>query len=145
SGADAGATLEVRDAIGLHARPAARLVATVRGFDAEVRVAKAPGGQPVKATSLTNVVALGARFGDKLLVSASGPQASDALTALRALADEGFGDGISPAGAAPSPTPQAARPRTPTMTTVPAAPDGVLTGVPASAGIAVGPARHLHG
>ena len=31
------------------------------------------------------------------------------------------------------------------MTTVPAAPDGVLTGVAASAGVAVGPAHHLHG
>jgi phosphocarrier protein FPr len=31
------------------------------------------------------------------------------------------------------------------MTTVPAPPDGVLTGVPASAGVAIGPAHHLHG
>ena len=65
--ADAQAVLEVRNAIGLHARPAARFVETVRRFDADVRVAKGPDGQPVKATSLTNVVALGARFGDTLL------------------------------------------------------------------------------
>jgi phosphocarrier protein FPr len=141
--ADAQATLEVRNAIGLHARPAARFVETVRGFDAEVQVAKGADGQPVKATSLTNVVALGARFGDSLLVSASGPQASEVIDALRALADEGFGDGVT---TAPPPTQQqGARPRTPTVTTLPAAPDGTLTGVPASAGVAVGPAHHLHG
>ena len=34
--ADAEASLLVRNAIGLHARPAARFVETVRGFDAEV-------------------------------------------------------------------------------------------------------------
>jgi phosphocarrier protein FPr len=139
--ADAQATLEIRNAIGLHARPAARFVETVRAFDADVRVAKAPDGQAVKATSLTNVVALGARFGDALLVSASGPQAGEALDALRALADEGFGDGV----ASQPPPPRPARPRTPTVTTVPAAPDGVLTGVAASAGVAVGEAHHLHG
>ncbi len=46
--ADAEASLPVRNAIGLHARPAARFVETVRGFDAEVRVAKAGGGAPVR-------------------------------------------------------------------------------------------------
>ncbi|HET6870832.1 MAG TPA: phosphoenolpyruvate--protein phosphotransferase [Solirubrobacteraceae bacterium] len=144
--ADAEASILVRNAIGLHARPAARFVETARGFDAEVRVAKAPDGQPVKATSLTNVVALGARFGDTLLVSASGAQADEVVAALQALADEGFGDGVtSQPPSAPPPTPLSARPRTPTMTTVPASPDGVLTGVPASAGVAVSEAHHLHG
>jgi multiphosphoryl transfer protein len=143
---DAEASIAVRNAIGLHARPAARFVETVRAFDADVYVAKAPDGQPVRGTSLTNVVALGARFGDTLRVSASGAQASEVVAALEALADEGFGDGIAaaPPPAPPPPTPPAA-PRTPTMTTVPAAPDGVLRGVAASAGVAIGPAHHLHG
>ena len=138
---DAEASIPVRNAIGLHARPAARFVETVRGFDADVRVGKADGGESVGATSLTNVVALGARFGDTLVVSASGAQAREAIAALQALADEGFGDGV----AAQPPPPGPARPPTPTVTTVPAAPDGVLTGVPASAGVAIGPANHLHG
>ncbi|HTT27489.1 MAG TPA: dihydroxyacetone kinase phosphoryl donor subunit DhaM, partial [Solirubrobacteraceae bacterium] len=164
SPAGAQATLEVRNAIGLHARPAARFVETVRRFDADVRVAKSPNGQPVKATSLTNVVALGARFGDTLLVTASGPQADDALLALAQLADEGFGDGIAaappPAAVSPpaatTPRPEKTRPQ-PKSTTPgwPASQPGerrvapasgeVLAGVPASAGLAVGPAHHLHG
>ena len=152
--ADAEASLLVRNAIGLHARPAARFVETVRGFDAEVFVAKAGGGSPVKATSLTNVVALGARFGDTLVVSASGAQAREVVAALSALAEEGFGDGVAsspPPPPRPSPgppAPGAARPRTPTLTTIPASPDepsGVLHGVAASAGVVGGPAHHLHG
>jgi multiphosphoryl transfer protein len=139
---DAEAALPVRNAIGLHARPAARFVEVARGFDAEVRVAKAGGGEPVRATSLTNVVALGARMGDTLLVSASGPQAADALEALRALADEGFGDGISASAAAPPRPVRVAEP--PAEVTAPS-PGDVLSGVPASPGIAIGPARHLGG
>ena len=138
--ADAEARLEVRNAIGLHARPAALFVGAVRDYDAEVRVAKEGGGPPVRATSLTNVVALGARLGDTLVVTASGPQASEALEALRALADEGFGDGIAPDGAPPPPVPVAQ----PQAATVQAPGTGdVLTGVPASAGVAIGPARRL--
>jgi phosphocarrier protein FPr len=137
---DAEARLEVRNAIGLHARPAALFVGVVRDHDAEVRVAKEGGGAPVRAASLTNVVALGARFGDTLVVTASGPQASEALDALRALADEGFGDGISSGGAPPSPAPVAQAP----VAAVRAPRAGeVLSGVPASAGVAIGPARHL--
>jgi multiphosphoryl transfer protein len=139
---DAEAALPVRNAIGLHARPAARFVEVARGFDAEVRVAKAGGGEPVRATSLTNVVALGARMGDTLLVTASGPQAADALEALRALADEGFGDGISGDTATPPPPAPVAEP--PAEVTAPS-PGDVLSGVPASPGIAIGPVRHLRG
>jgi phosphoenolpyruvate-protein phosphotransferase/dihydroxyacetone kinase phosphotransfer subunit len=141
---DAEAALEVRNEVGLHARPAARFVEVARGFDADVRVAKAGGGEPVRATSLTNVVALGARLGDTLLVSASGPQASDALDALRALADEGFGDGLSAGGPTAAPPPAPAAQTTDTDASAPA-PGDVLSGVPASPGVAVGNARHLHG
>jgi phosphoenolpyruvate-protein phosphotransferase/dihydroxyacetone kinase phosphotransfer subunit len=143
SPADAQTVLEVRNAIGIHARPAARFVETVRRFDADVRVAKAPDGQPVKATSLTNVVALGARFGDRLLVTAAGPQADDVLLALAQLADEGFGDGI----AASAPLARTASTSTahPTADITPAQAGDLLHGVPASAGLAVGPVHHLHG
>jgi multiphosphoryl transfer protein len=153
--ADAEASILVRNAIGLHARPAARFVETARGFDAEVAVAKAGAGPPVRASSLTNVVSLGARVGDTLLVSASGPEAGAAVAALEALAAEGFGDGIAPgpppagsaaagqAGGRPSAAPPTAR----STPAAPAPPDSgaVLSGVAASPGIAEAPAHHLHG
>ena len=164
---EAKASIPVRNAIGLHARPAARFVETVRRFDADVHVAKEGGGEPVRATSLTNVVALGARFGDTLVVGASGPQASEVIAALQALADEGFGDGVAaqpppvrpvpPVSSstpgfvgAPSGVGAPARPPAPAPDGVEAralapAPAGVLRGVPASAGLASGPAHHLHG
>jgi phosphoenolpyruvate-protein phosphotransferase/dihydroxyacetone kinase phosphotransfer subunit len=147
--ADAQATLEVRNAIGLHARPAARFVETVRRFDADTRVAKSPNGQPVKATSLTNVVALGARFGDSLMVTASGPQADDVLLALAQLADEGFGDGIAAGAPTPATTNSSIAPgwsaNQPRREMSAPTAGEVLSGVPASAGLAVGPVHHLHG
>jgi len=144
--AGAQTRLEVRNAIGLHARPAARFVETVRRFDADVRVAKIPDGVPVQARSLTNVVALGARFGDTLLVSASGPEADDALLALAQLADEGFGDGVAAGPPVVPARPAAPVPhRAPAADIAPPASGDVLRGVPASAGLAAGPAHQLHG
>jgi phosphocarrier protein FPr len=147
--ADATTDLQVRNAIGLHARPAARFVQTARGFDADVRVAKngdAGGRGPVTARSLTNLVALGARFGDTLVVTASGSQAAEAIAALRTLADEGFGDGIATdVSTADIPTPPPTPPATATQPAEPPAAGAVLTGVAASAGVAIGPAHRLGG
>ncbi len=142
AGADADVTAEltVRNAIGLHARPAARFVETARRFDADVRVAKAGGGPAVSARSLTNLVALGARFRETLTVSAAGPQAREAIDALTQLALEGFGDGVADAPAPPLPRAQLAP-----EVTEPPAPGAVLTGVAASAGVAIGPAFRLRG
>jgi phosphoenolpyruvate-protein phosphotransferase/dihydroxyacetone kinase phosphotransfer subunit len=159
SGAAAGPTeltaeLPVLNPLGLHARPAARLVTTVRGFDAEVHVSKAgASAPPVSARSLTNIVALGVRGGDTLLLSVSGAEADEALRALRALADSGFGDGIGTATispVAPSSSAAAAAPVLPAAPATAAAatrptPGTVLTGEPASTGIVVGQAQLLGG
>jgi phosphoenolpyruvate-protein phosphotransferase/dihydroxyacetone kinase phosphotransfer subunit len=142
---DARAELTVRNEIGLHARPAARFVGLVRGFDADVRVAKAGGGAPVGAGSLTNLVALGARLGDTLVVTATGPQAAEAIAALTDLADGGFGDGVVTA------TPAALPDASPDVSTAPAvsvevpSAGDVLRGVAAAAGVAIGPAHRLGG
>jgi multiphosphoryl transfer protein len=157
---DAEASLPVLNAIGLHARPAARFVETARGFDAEVRVGKLGGAPPVKATSLTNVVALGARQGDTLVVWASGPQAADAIAALEELGATGFGDGVAPGGASPGvqlgaaagtappaagTAPPAAGTAPPAGRAEPPAPGEILAGVPAANGVAIGPAQLLGG
>jgi len=149
---EAEVSILVRNPIGLHARPAARVVETARSFDADVRVAKAGGDEPVRATSLTNIVALGARFGDTLLVSASGADASAALAALQALADQGFGDGVAAqtpampsAGAMAAVRPPASPAAAPPAAVGPPASGSVLSGVPAGTGVADGPAHRLHG
>ncbi len=80
---------------GLHARPAARLVACVNGFaDTRVRLRNLDGSdRDVDAGSLSAVASLGVRQGHRVEVRAEGEQAEQVLEALTALADEDFGDG----------------------------------------------------
>jgi dihydroxyacetone kinase phosphotransfer subunit len=78
---------------GLHARPAATFVKAASRFDADVQITEVGGETPpVSARSLLALMALGVRQGAKVRVTASGPQAQDALNELRALIDEGFGE-----------------------------------------------------
>ncbi|WP_337678215.1 phosphoenolpyruvate--protein phosphotransferase [Kribbella jejuensis] len=80
---------------GLHARPAARLVAVVNGFDAAVTLTDLDTGKgPVDAGSLSMVATLNAQQGHRLRVGASGPQADEALAAVEALAADNFGDAV---------------------------------------------------
>jgi phosphocarrier protein FPr len=127
--------IEVPNKLGLHARPAARFVETAARFDAAVTVADETTGRgPADARSLSALVTLGVRQGHNIRVSAAGPEAAAALTAVRELADANFGDANGEAPVtAPPPAPPAA------------APGGVLAGVPASSGIAIAPARHQGG
>jgi multiphosphoryl transfer protein len=143
--ADAEVRLPVVNEIGLHARPAALVVELASRFDADLRLRKAGGPGPVSARSLTGLMTLGARLGDELLATASGPQAAEALTALEGLAGDGFGEGVAAGGAPPAASPRAseeAEPYAPEAAEQPA-PGTVLTGIAASAGLAVAPARHL--
>jgi phosphoenolpyruvate-protein phosphotransferase/dihydroxyacetone kinase phosphotransfer subunit len=169
----APATLRVvvANRLGLHARPAARLVRTAAAFDAEVTVEDLTAARgPVSARSLNAVAALGVGRGHELLVRARGPQADEAVAAIGRLADDDFGDapgktrggadGPAPAGdttsaTAPSPAgetasatappPEGVRSSEPAQ--VPAAPapapapGAVLRGLPGSPGIVVGRAR----
>ncbi|WP_329006092.1 phosphoenolpyruvate--protein phosphotransferase [Kribbella sp. NBC_00709] len=82
---------------GLHARPAARLVGLVNGFDATVTLTDLDTGKgPVDAGSLSMVATLNAQQGHRVRVGASGPQAAEALTAIEQLAATAFGDGPAP-------------------------------------------------
>ena len=138
---DARAEIPIRNEIGLHARPAALVVELAGRFDADLRLAKQGGAGPVSARSLTGLMTLVARKGDRLLATASGPQAAEAVAALEELASGGFGEGAA-VGVADAPAP----PRVLSEPVAPATPPETgseLTGIPASAGIAVGPARRL--
>jgi len=132
SPADAGAeriTLTVSNRLGLHARPAARFVATAARYEADVRVHK--GERSANAKSINQVAMLGARQGDEIVVSAGGPDAAGALAALKALADDNFGDRDD--------LPVPPSPLLPTTPPLPSS-DGILSGIPASPGVATGPA-----
>jgi multiphosphoryl transfer protein len=130
--------LEIRNPLGLHARPAARFVQTAAGFDAKVEVINLTSGRgPASARSLNGLATLGIRQGHEILVSAHGPQAAAALDALAQLAGRDFDE--EPARAAPPPTAL-----TPVAVAAGPTPGGGLTGLPGAPGIVSGPARHLN-
>jgi phosphocarrier protein FPr len=131
----------VTNRLGLHARPAARFVATAARFDADVSVFNETAGRgPARARSLTAIAALGARQGHDLRLRAAGPQAEAALAALSELADSGFGDTEEDgADGQPSVAPVAG----PLTEREPPKAGSVLTGLAASSGVAVGEAQRL--
>ena len=106
---------------GLHARPAARIVALLRPFGATVELAR--GERTADARSTVALLALGAAKGDVLDARATGIDADAALDALERFAGERFGDGLQP-----DPPPVVAR-----------GPGGVC----ASPGLAIGRIRQL--
>jgi phosphoenolpyruvate-protein phosphotransferase/dihydroxyacetone kinase phosphotransfer subunit len=118
----ARAVFVVTNEHGLHARPAAKLVAEVRALDARVRLRNlTTGSGQVPGSSLSRVAVLGALAGHQLEVTATGNQARTAVDHIVALAARHFDEPSSAVPAVPLP----ADPRR-----------GPL---PASPGIAVGP------
>lgn len=76
--------------LGLHARPAARLVQTAAKFRSEIFLERE--GQKVNAKSIMGVLMLAAAQGSELLIRADGEDAEAALDALGALIADGFGE-----------------------------------------------------
>ena len=121
----------VENRLGLHARPAGRIVSALGGLDAQVTLES--GGRTADARSLTAIAVLAVRRGGELIARAGGPDAQRALDALAALAAGNWGDdergatarpGRGGARAGPPPTSAtacAARPRRPAS---PSAPPG---------------------
>jgi phosphocarrier protein len=73
---------------GLHARAAAKLVTTAEQYGAAIDVAK--DGQTVSARSIMGLMMLGAGQGSKVLVSAEGWDAKEAIDAVASLIESGF-------------------------------------------------------
>jgi phosphocarrier protein FPr len=122
--------------LGLHARPAARVIRATAGLNAQVLAGNATTGSAmVSARSLNALAGLQLRQGHELLLRASGPDAGKAIEAVRALAARRFDEPtVTPAGppatAPAAPPPPSGRP-------------GGLQGIPASSGIAIGTLQFL--
>ena len=127
------ASVRVEYEHGIHARPAALLAVALRGLSADVTASA--HGRRANARSAVAWMELGAQRGDEITLIASGPDAAAALAALQATF------------AAPQP---------PSATRAPAArrvepreaiddrtDDGVLRGIVANRGIAIGPAAPI--
>lgn len=82
------AELELTNDIGLHARPAALLARSLTGLDAEVSVRL--GDKRADARSVLAVMGLAAEKGDRIEVSANGPQAAEALRRISDLVKRNF-------------------------------------------------------
>jgi phosphocarrier protein len=82
--------LEIVNRKGLHARATAKFVHCVEQFDAEVTVSR--GGETVGGQSIMGILTLGAGIGSSIVVSATGPQAGQAVDALAALVANKFGE-----------------------------------------------------
>lgn len=124
---------------GIHARPAARVAETARKFMAEVALVAV--NRRASAKSPVGVMSLAIRHGDTIQVVASGVDADAAILALAELIESGMGEG----GSVPAPAPA------PALAVAEAAPtgpielprDGVLKGVLAAPGLAIGKAVRL--
>ena len=76
--------------LGMHARPAATLVQTVLGFDSDVTIQK--NGREVNAKSIMGLLTLAAEQGSRVTVTCKGPDAEEAMEAVRTLFETGFGE-----------------------------------------------------
>jgi multiphosphoryl transfer protein len=132
---------------GLHARPAALLAQRAKSFGAHVTLSA--HGRNANARSVVAIMALGVRQGDELIIQAGGADAAQSVTGLIAAIEEALRMEAAAGHHSPrsperpptsgAPPPSASAPRSPASGPVP----GVLTGVAAVAGLAVGRAAWL--
>ncbi len=76
---------------GLHARASAKFASLSDTFDADIKVTRC--GETVGGTSIMGLMMLAAGIGSSIVVSATGPQAQEAVDALAALVGDKFGEG----------------------------------------------------
>ncbi|HLF29335.1 MAG TPA: phosphoenolpyruvate--protein phosphotransferase [Anaerolineae bacterium] len=157
-GPELSVQLTIPNRLGLHARPAARFVQTANQYQADVRLRDLTTGRgPANAKSINAVATLGVRQGHQIELIAAGPDAEAALAALRQLADDNFGDkddeGLATKDEPPplrhGPQPETSRAggkrrrsdKLQPDSSLRLHPSSFLKGLPASPGIAIGPAR----
>ena len=82
--------LPIINSRGLHARASAKFVKCAEQFQAEISVER--DGQTVPGTSIMGLMMLAASQGTTIQVTAKGPQAAEAMTALESLLADCFGE-----------------------------------------------------
>ncbi len=90
-------TVRIEAAHGLHARPAARIAALLRQFQADVSLAV--GERAANARSTVAMLGLGVRHGDELRVVGKGSDSKAAVDAVLGLIAGGLGEAPEPASA----------------------------------------------
>jgi phosphocarrier protein HPr len=80
--------LKVNNKLGLHARPAAKIVETTKKYASEITISK--NDVKINAKSIMGVMMLAAEKGSVLVVSAEGEDARDALKDVALLFEQNF-------------------------------------------------------
>ena len=84
-------TVVITNALGMHARAAARFVHAASAYQARVTVTR--GARTVDGKSILGILLLAAGRGCDIVVCADGADEAEALDALCALVGAGFGEG----------------------------------------------------
>ncbi|MFA6113811.1 MAG: phosphoenolpyruvate--protein phosphotransferase [Sphingomonas sp.] len=114
-------TIRVPLPSGIHARPAARIVTALKPFTAEVTLSA--HGKTANARSIVALLSAGIRHDDEIEIAGRGPDARAAIAALATLIEKGMSE-------------EAHQPVAPVAAP---APDGLIHGVRAAPGLAIGP------
>lgn len=83
-------TVTIVNRLGLHARPAARLVTVAGQFKAELYLTK--GDLRINGKSIMGVMMLAAEQGSELLLEMDGPDEEQAMEAIVRVIESGFGE-----------------------------------------------------
>jgi phosphocarrier protein len=83
-------SVEVTNALGLHARAAARFVHLATRFNSQIRVSR--DSKVMDGKSIMGILLLAAARGTKLTISADGPDETTAVDSLVQLVESGFGE-----------------------------------------------------
>ena len=84
------AAVTVTNALGMHARAAARFVHAAAAFHSQIRLSRGP--QTVDGKSIMGVLLLAAARGTVLEITADGPDEAEAVAALVQLIESGLGE-----------------------------------------------------
>lgn len=82
-------TVEIKNKLGMHARPAMKLFELVQSFDAEVMLCN-DSGTEAEASSVIALLMLDSAKGRQIEVEATGPDEIQALAAVIELFNSGF-------------------------------------------------------
>jgi phosphotransferase system HPr (HPr) family protein len=89
----AEATIQVKNKVGLHARPAALFVQTAAQFASKIKVKNlTSNGNFVDAKSIIMVLTLGVMKDHEVVIQTDGADADAALNALKSLIEGNFGE-----------------------------------------------------
>ena len=85
-------TVVVVNQLGMHARAAAKFVRIATRYQARVRVAR--DAREMDGKSIMGLLLLAAARGSRIIITADGADEAEAITALSALVESGFGEDI---------------------------------------------------